>query len=246
MRRTIELEAENEDLKSKIRVLEELLNKSHSDKNEKKTKAGKSVIHIADNDVLRFTELTENLMLEKNKVEQEQQKNTILDSENKKLRERLDRITGGDTANPYNEYDSRRSEAAENSISDPGHFVSKGSSPVGVGVKDLESFLEDRLLKELDIENRRLEQQLRQENQNVDVKALREKQSRLQEMSREVRQHQGKPQQRSNRIVRTIRNNRKTKLSFPPTPEGRKDNNDSFIEEFNRVRSMVHGGSFHV
>lgn len=242
LRRSIELEAENEELKAKVNALDkELTATSTALQNEENSR---NLIRIDDQDVLRFKELSEGIVSERNNYEQEKRKNNVLAAENARLKEEMARISASVSASCRMSVADSGNSSAENRAPTRERFVPKARSvakehftrikmaPVGIGSKDLESFLETRLLKELDIENRRLEKQLAANN-NVDVRALLNKQSRLQEMEREVKHFQSNSQPVFGGVTST----------HQPTIQRFDNGADAFIDEYKRVRKRVNGAN---
>ena len=229
LRKSIELQAENEELKEKVRVLQKEL--AVSNKALQNQTNHKNTIRIDDNDVLRFTELSDGMLQERKKYEEEKRKSNVLEAENKRLKEEVARISTTMTVSHrmYDTADSAKSSSAENRAPNKERFPTVKMAPVGIGSKDLESFLETRLLQELDVENRRLEKQLAA-NKDINVGALLNKQSRLQEMTREVKQFQGNSYHLPGN---TFSSKHQSNL-------GRSGNtDDQFLDEYNRVRSQA-------
>ncbi|KAL3932393.1 MAG: hypothetical protein SGBAC_010870 [Bacillariaceae sp.] len=242
LRRSIALEAENEELKAKVNALDrELTATSTALQNEENSR---NLIRIDDQDVLRFKELNEGIVSERNKYEQEKKKNNVLAAENARLKEEMVRISAKVSASCRMSVADSGNSSAENRAPTRERFVPKAPSvakehvtrikmaPVGIGSKDLESFLETRLLKELDIENRRLKKQLAANN-SVDVRALLNKQSRLQEMEREVKRFHCSSQPVFGGVIST----------HQPTIQISDNGNDAFIDEYKRVRKRVSGAN---
>ncbi|CAJ1950047.1 unnamed protein product [Cylindrotheca closterium] len=247
LRRGIELEAENEELKAKVNALQKELTAMNTALQNQENR--KNMIRIDDNDVHRFTELSEAMVSERNKYEQEKRKNNVLAAENERMKEEIARVRAS-VSESYRLSDyveSGGNSGAENRAPTKERFVpqeritSLKMAPVGVGSKDLESFLETRLLKELDIENRRLEKQLAANN-NVDVSALLNKQSRLQEMEREVKHFQGNSQRIFGGGVLTTAPQQSTIKRYDEDDHSRRrSNDDAFVDEYNRVRKQASG-----